>query len=200
MGSLAGTTGFGGRMTVTKTWKINEVVTLVILAVAIGALWWGWTFLSAFTKPLKALGLSYLTAGIWLVGGTIIPFFIRKPGAAFLGETLAAGIEGFITPWGITALIWGAVQGAGAEVVFLATGYRRYTPGLFILAGMSSALFSWILDFFYSQYWTLAPGVLALQLGSFLLSGALLAGLGVWFLGQSVVRTGAARSLIPRED
>lgn len=181
-------------------WRLNEIITLVILAVAISVLWWGWTMVSAFTKPLSALGLSYLTAGIYLIGGTLIPFFVRKPGAALLGETLAAGIEGFITPWGITALIWGLVQGAGAELVFFATRYKNFRLGAMVAAGMVSALFSWVLDFFYSQYWTLKPEVWAVQIGCFVLSGAMIAGVLMYALGSAVVKTGAARSLMVEEQ
>ena len=34
-------------MAVKKSWKLNEIVVLVVLSVAVGVLFWGWTFVSA---------------------------------------------------------------------------------------------------------------------------------------------------------
>jgi len=182
-----------------KSWRLNEIVILVVLSVVLGALWWVWTFIDGLMEPVKPLGLGYLIAGFWLSGGTIIPFLIRKPGAAFLGEVIAAGIEGLITQWGITALLWGAVQGVGAELVFLLFRYQNYSFWVIVLAGIVSALFSWVLDFVYSQYWTLAPWIWFVQIGSFVVSAFLLAGLLAWGLGRALIKSGAVRSLLPNE-
>ncbi len=179
------------------SWRLSEVVVLLVLAVALGVLWWGWTLFTTLTAPLNSIGLGYLFNGVWLTGGILIPYLIRRPGAAFIGETAAAVIEAFITQWGITAVIWGAVQGLGCEIVFAATGYRRYNLWTLILAGVVSDLFSYALDFFYSHYAGLAGWVIAVQIASAIVSGILLAGVLSYFVGRGIIRTGALRGLIP---
>ncbi len=124
------------------SWRLNEIVILLVLAVALGVLFWGWTLLTAFATPLKGIGLDYLFAGVWLVGGTLIPFLIRKPGAALFGELAAAVVESFITQWGVTAAIWGAVQGLGCELVFALFLYRRWDLPVLLLAGAVSGILS----------------------------------------------------------
>ena len=176
-------------------WKLNEIVVLAVLSIALGVLFWGWTFVSALASPLSAFGLNYLLAGMWLAGGTLIPFIIRKPGAALLGELLASVIEGFITQWGITAAIWGLAQGLGSELVFAATGYRRYDLKVMIAASMAAAVLSYALDFFYSQFWTLKPWIWPVQLGSFLIGGAFWSGFAAYRIGKGIIRTGAAQNL-----
>ena len=183
----------------TKGWRIIDVVTVVVLSVALGILWWGWTFIAALTKPLEPFGLGYLSSGFWFTGGTLIPFIIRKPGAALIGEILAAGLEGMITQWGATALIWGAVQGLGAECVFLIFRYKRFDALTLALAGALSGVCSWVLDFFYSQYITLAPWIWGVQLVSITVSGIVLAGLLSYYLGKGLIKTGVLRSLLPDE-
>lgn len=178
-------------------WKLNEIVTLVVLAVALGVLWWGWTFVSALASPLSSLGLNYLLVGFWFTGGTLIPFLIRRPGAALAGEVLAAVVEGFITQWGITAALWGLVQGAGAEAVFLATGYKRYDKKTLMLAGAASGICSYTLDFFYSHYAGLQPWVWGIQIVSIVAGGVVLGGLLAYWVGKKLIASGAVRSLLP---
>ncbi len=182
------------------SWKLNEIVVLVILSVALGVLFWGWTFVNALATPLTAIGLNYLLAGVWFMGGTLVPFLIRRPGAALAGEVIAALLEGFITQWGITAVIWGLVQGAGSELVFAATGYKRWGLKTMLAAGVVAGVFSYILDFFYSQYWTLQAWVWPVQLVSISAGGAFWAGLVALRLGQGIIRTGAAANLLSGDD
>jgi len=177
------------------SWKLSELVTVVVLAVALGVFWWGWTLLTLLPvfAPLKALGLDYLLAGMWFAGGTLIPFLVRKPGAALVGELLAAIIEGFITQWGITAAIWGLAQGVGAEIVFALFRYRTYNLTVLMLAGALSGILSWMLDFVYSNYSGLAHWVWFVQVGSVIVSGAVWAGLVGWLIARGVLRTGVIR-------
>jgi energy-coupling factor transport system permease protein len=179
-----------------RTWRLNEIVTLVVLSFGIGVAFWGWTFVYSLSKPLlKPFGLNYLMVGVWFIGGTLIPFLIRRPGAALLGELLAAVVQGFITYWGLTSAIWGLAQGLGAELAFLLFGYRRFDLPVMVLAGLLAAAASYALDFFYSGYFGLAPWIWAVQIVSILASGAVWAGLAAWMIGRGIVRTGAAGGL-----
>ncbi len=185
-----------------KSWKIQEIVTVVVVSAALGVLWWGWTFVTGVLSPiLSPLNLGYLDVGFWLTGGTLVPFLIRRPGAALAGELIASAVEGLITQWGITALAWGAVQGLGAELVFFALfRYRRWDLLSLAVAGAVSGVFSWVLDFFYSQYIALAPWVWAVQIGCVIVSGIILAGALSWFVGKGVLATGALRAIVADGD
>ena len=187
-------------MAAKTTWKLNEIVVLVVLSVAIGVLFWGWTFVSALATPLSSIGLNYLLAGMWFTGGTLVPFLIRKPGAALFGELIAAILEGFITQWGLTAAIWGLAQGIGCELVFKATGYKRWDLKVMVAAGMAAGVLSYGLDFFYSQYWTLQPWIWPIQIVSILIGGAFWAGFGAHRVGNAIVRTGVAANLRSGDD
>lgn len=182
------------------SWKLNEIVILLVLAIALGVLWWGWTFFYALTTPFGALGLNYLFVGVWFTGGTLIPFLIRKPGAALLGEVAAAFVEGFITQWGITAVIWGLVQGLGCELIFALFRYKKYNLLVLLLAGTVAGLFSYILDFFYSHYAGLEPWVIAVQIVSALISGAVFGGLVAYLIGSGILKTGVMRTILPPEE
>jgi len=182
------------------SWKLNEVVVLVVLSIAIGVLFWAWTFIAGLAKPLSAFGLDYLLAGVWFIGGTLVAFIIRRPGAALLGEVLAAILEGFITQWGITAAIWGLVQGLGAEAVFAATRYKKWNLPTMLMAALVSSIFSYILDFFYSQYWTLQAWVWPIQIGSITLGGIFWAGWLAYRIGRGIIRTGVASNLRCADD
>lgn len=179
-----------------KRWKLSETVTVFVLAVALGVLFWGWTLFTAITQPLTSIGLSYLFVGVWFMGGTLVPFLIRKPGVALVAEAAAGLLEGFITQWGITALIWGGVQGIACEIIFLLFRYRRWNMGVLALAGAFAGLLSYFLDFFYSHYAGLQLWVIFVQIGSALVSGAVLGGVLAYVIGRAIQRTGALRTIV----
>jgi len=155
-----------------------EIVFTCVVAVALGVAYWGWTFVYEVFKPfLKVFGLKYLLAGLWILAPIFVPYVIRRPGIAFAASVIAAFVEGLLTQWGITAIIWGAVQGIAPELVFFATGYRRWDKLTLGLAAILSALASYMLDYFYYANHQLDTWFNIVQLLSFMLS-ALIFSLG----------------------
>lgn len=179
-----------------KTWKLAQIVTVLVIAVALGVLWTGWTFLYNLATPLHPFGLDYLFSGFWYVGGTLIPFLIRKPGAAIFGELAAAVAEMPFTQWGLTAPIWGLAQGIGCELIFLVFRYRRWDAAVLMLAGALAGLFEYVLDFFYSHYAGLKLWVILVQIVSDMVGGAILAGLLAYVIGNAIRKTGVLRSIV----
>lgn len=180
-------------MSTASRWKLRDIVVLAVVAALLGVLWMGWTYAyELFKGPLAALhpGLKYLLVGFWFTGGTVVPYLIRRPGAALAGELVAAGVQGLITQWGWTSLLWGLVQGLGSEAVFLATRYKKWTLGVFVSAGAVAGVFSWCLDFFYDNYAKLDPLTWLIQVVAASISGAVLAGLVAWLLGRSLEKAG----------
>jgi len=176
-------------------WSLRDLVVMTVVAALLGLLWFGWTAVYEVLKGPLALvhpGLKYLLVGFWFTGGTIIPYLVRKPGASLGGELIAAGVQGLITQWGWTSLLWGAVQGLGSEAVFAAGRYRSWSAGRFAMAGLVSGIFSWGLDFLYENYSALGWETWAIQLGSVMVSGAVLAGLLAFGLGKTLEKAGIA--------
>lgn len=156
---------------------IFEIVLTAVVAVALGVAFWGWTFIYEIAKPLlKIYGLSYLSAGFWIFSSVFLTQIVRKPGIALVASIIAAFIESLLTHWGMMSVVWGIVQGLGAEIIFLFFAYKRWNLTVLILASMLSALFSYGLDFALYDYKNLSASINLLQLISFLISSAVLAG------------------------
>ncbi|MCX8058446.1 MAG: ECF transporter S component [Spirochaetes bacterium] len=190
---------FFSRFSLISKYKIDEIILLFVLSSIIGFVFFLWTyaydFLSVFLKPL---GLSGLNVGIWMIGGILPAFIIRKPGAALIGEVIAAFIEGWITKWGISAVIWGFVQGVGAELVFAIFLYKKWNLLTSIIAGLISCIFSFFLDFFYSKYYTLTIKFNLLQLFSYCLSGIVEAGIISYILFELLRKSGIINKYLER--
>ncbi|MBN2461443.1 MAG: ECF transporter S component [Candidatus Cloacimonetes bacterium] len=174
-----------------KKLTISEIVFIAVVATAMGIFWWAYTFIYDLLKPvLYPLVLENLLTGIWLMGALFFPYIIRKPGSAILGEMIAAFIQGFIARWGITSLIWGAAQAIPVEFFFLLLRYKSWNYFTMCVAGIVSAMASFVLSFFWEQ-WFLKPDYYVYrQYLSFLISGILLAGLLSKWLADGLKKTG----------
>lgn len=160
-----------------KNYTIFEMVFICVSSVALGVAFWGWTFAYEITKPaLRLIGLNYLAAGFWIFASVFTPMIVRRPFVAIIASVIAAGVEGVITHWGAMALVWGLVQGLGAEMVFAAAGYRKWSLYMVVIAAMMSTTASFILDYFYYGYSQMAIQLQLTQYLSFVVSSTVLAG------------------------
>jgi energy-coupling factor transport system substrate-specific component len=180
-------------------YRTIDLVTIAALGVAFGVVFWAWGKLYGVLDLAATLGYppsGALLGGGWLVAGVVGGLVVRRPGAAFATELVAAAISMFVlggTEWGFTVLLSGLVQGAGAELGFALGRYRRFGLGAAVLAGVLSAAFAAVYEWnFYYDGWDL-PYRLA-HLGFFALSGAVVAGLLGWLLVRSLATTGALDS------
>jgi Predicted membrane protein len=114
------------QVTKDMSWNSLDVAALGIIGVISGVIFY---IASMYLWPALAMGGIFAQIsiyGFWFVGATIAAYIIRKPGAAFGGEFLGAFIEYILaTQFGYFVLIWGAVQGIAAEVVFGARLYKN---------------------------------------------------------------------------
>lgn len=170
-------------------WRVVDIVVAAVLAVAFGAvfqawnLWWNAT--EFIFPPIR--GTVY---GVWMVPAVLIPLIIRRPGAALIGEVMAAAVSMvFGAPWGLLTLVYGLVQGAGAELIFAFGLYRSWSLPVALLAGGAAGLGGALLDlaFFYPDWgadWQILYSSIVV------VSSGLIAGLGSWFLVRGLARTG----------
>ena len=177
------------------SWRVIDIVTAAVLGVACGLIFAVWNQVgNAALEGLKAItpGLDGLATGIWLLGGTLGGYVIRKPGAALFVELVAATVSmGLGSQWAVETLYSGLAQGIGAEIVFALLAYRRFNVWVVAAAGALSFACEWALELFL--YGHLDKGVLynAIYLVCGALSGIVLAGVLAWALTNALAKTGA---------
>ncbi|MDQ3930633.1 MAG: ECF transporter S component [Chloroflexota bacterium] len=176
--------------TVFASWQTRDILLLALVAAAFGPLFVQWqTVYSGFANFFGPW--NDLTQGFWFLPAILVPYIIRRPGAALFAETLAAAMSLLWgSPYGVIgALIGGIVQGMGAEVVFMLTGWRRYGWLTLSLAGAASAItgFVYYLPIYYAG---LDVAVLAITAVSFVVGVLLLAVIPAKLLGDALLATG----------
>jgi energy-coupling factor transport system substrate-specific component len=175
-------------------WRVVDIVVASVLGVASGVIFWAWGI--AWTPLSAALsfapGLSGLLAGGWLFAGVLGGIVIRKPGAALYTEIIAAVVSMLVgTQWGFSTLIWGIVEGLGAELVLAAFLYANWRLGVALLAGAGAGVAVGILDTSFTDYAALDFGFKAVYFVSAVVSGVVIAGLLSWLAARGLARSGA---------
>jgi energy-coupling factor transport system permease protein len=178
----------------TARWRTVDIVVTAVLGVAFGVVFWAWNLLGELAVP----PVSGLLNGVYLMPGVVAGLLVRKPGAAVFASTLAAFVSLLLgSPFGGITVIYGLVQGLGAELGLLLTAYRRFGWGTAVLAAVTAGLSTSILDLTlyypvsadYPLFAFAAPYVLLT-----VLSSVALAGVGGLLLVRALARTGALSS------
>ena len=124
-------------------WRVIDIVTAAVLGVACGLIFVVWNQVGgASYEFLKTIGpgVGGLVTGVWLLGGTLGGYVIRKPGAALFVELMAATVSMALgSQWAVETIYSGLAQGLGAEVVFALVAYRRYNA-IYLVCGMASGI------------------------------------------------------------
>lgn len=167
----------------------REIVLLAAISVACGALYIGWApvyFAAGAIHPAA----GQLLYGMWFIASIVAAYIIQKPGVAFAAELAGAAAEFlFGSPWSLPVLVYGAVQGLGAELVLAAFRYRRFDLPVLALAGVGAAAGSLPVDYVYG-YLDLEQLSLAATVVTRLASGAVLAGAVGKAVVDALARTG----------
>ena len=176
-------------------WRIVDIVVAAAVAVAFGIVFLAWNALYAATVPIFAFlpPAQAIMYGIWLLPAVLVGLIVRRPAAAIFGGLVSAAVSVVLgSPYGVDALVSGAIQGAGAELAFALGLYRRWTLPFALLAGALSGLFAAAHDIpiYYPatgvDFWIVFGAAT-------ILSGALVAGFGAWLLVRALVATGVLR-------
>ena len=174
------------------SWRTVDIVVAAAIAIAFGVVFWAWNQVWAAATPAfvaipPAQNILY---GVWLVPAVLGGLIIRKPGAALFTELVAASVSAILgSQWGLDTLLSGALQGLGAEIVFLVVGYRRWTIAVALIAAVGTAIAAWIHDtpLYYADI-GLGPQLVILVF--MVVSAIVIAGIGSWLLMRSLVQTG----------
>jgi len=178
-------------------WTTWESILTAALAGAVGVVFWAWgltvwKLLEVVKSAIPGYGRAIrdLFYGAWFLAAILIPYIVRRPGAAVAGEVVAAIISALLgAEWGLTVLISGLVQGGLAEVVFALRGYRHYDLATLMVAAAAAALGSWVVDYAF-WYSTLEVHILILMLVARIISAAVLSGLLGKVIGDALADTG----------
>lgn len=177
-------------------WTQREILIVAVLGTVFAVLYLGWVQVWLIAQAFFGPVTMDVVMGFWFIVSIIAAAIIRKPGAALFSEMLAAGIQILLgSPAGLILLLTGFVQGAGAEAVFAATRWKRYTLPVLIAAGVGAAVFSFIYTWIRFNYGALAPGLLVLMFTLRCLSGALLAGILGHLIVEALYKTGVLSGL-----
>ena len=174
------------------TWRTVDIVVAAAIAIAFGVVFWAWNQVWAAATPAfvaipPAQNILY---GVWLVPAVLAGLIIRKPGAALFTEIVAASVSAILgSQWGLDAVVSGALQGLGAEIVFLVVGYRRWTIAVALIAAVGTAIAAWVHDtpLYYAD---IGIGPQLVILAFMVVSAIVIAGIGAWLLMRSLVQTG----------
>ena len=180
-----------------KDWTTRELVVAAVLAVAVGVIFWAWGLLWSSVFQLVPFPFHYAFIGIWMIGGLLVPYVIRRPGAALLGELVAAFVSMALgNQWGVLTMASGLVQGVGAELVFAGFRWKRFDLLSLCAAAALAGAFSILLDIlvwsYYSVYTWRSIGLAAILA---VVSSVVLGGLLSRLLGDALARTGVLSGL-----
>lgn len=198
----AATSGAGLTRGLFAKWSTRDIVVAAVLAVVVGVIFWGWDLAYSSFFTLIPFPFSYAINGVWMVGGLLVPFIVRRPGAALLGELVAAFVSMAMgNMWGVVVMASGLVQGVGAEVVFAGFRWKKFSGLTLYLAALGAQFLSYLLDIFYQSYYKMYSwGLIGLGMIIALVSALILGGLLSQLLGGALARTGVLSGLaISRE-
>ena len=183
-------------MTKTNAWTLRETLIVAVLGAVFGVLYLGWVQVWLIAQAIFGPVTMDVVMGFWFIVSMIAAAIIRKPGVALISEVLAAGTQILLgSPAGLILLLTGLVQGAGAEAVFAATRWKRYSLPVLMAAGVGAAVFSFAYTWIRFDYGALEPGLLVLMFALRCLSGALLGGLLAWVVVNALYKTGVLSGL-----
>jgi energy-coupling factor transport system substrate-specific component len=172
-------------------WSTRDFIVAAALAVPLGVFWsYVWAYVWALaSNAIPELG--DLFDGFYVVGGILVAYVIRKPGAALLGEMIASLIEMPLTGFGAAVLWLGLLQGLGVEALLMGVRYRHWGWGVLAAAGAAGALLTVVGYYYPVEGWAqLAVGVQVLRIALKLIGGAVFAGVGGKLIGDALAQTG----------
>lgn len=187
-------------ITMSKKWTTKEVVITAMLGAVVGVIF---TLLDFAYMPLSAaLGAVFMeiTFGIYMLGGALPMFVVRKPGAGIFGALVAALMNLLLgSPYGIQLIIANACVGIGVELGFALVQKYKGVLMNFVVAGIVAAILQFIRDFivFYGGSW---QGFMAPLLIVRILSGIFVTYVLVKLIAAALVKTGVLKGLACAEE
>lgn len=180
--------------------KLSDLLVTVLVSVVLGVVYHFWSSVYNLFSPLF-LEANEIVYGMWFIAPTLVFLLIRKPGVALIAEVAAAHVEIlFGSEWGIQLVMYSVLQGLGAELVFAAFRYRKFSGSVAALAGIGAAIGSIIPDIYYGYVQDYETWLLIAKYAMRVVSSALIAGYLAYGLAKAVEATGVTSLLRPVES
>jgi energy-coupling factor transport system substrate-specific component len=176
-----------------KLFTLKDLVLIAVLGTVLGFLYWAlvqaWTALSILMGPAGDLAQHFLLGG-WLLVAPIAVAIVRRPFAGVIAEVLASVIEVVFLGSAVGPILFvaAAIQGAGSELPFALTRYRRFDWLTYALSGLCGAGFVFVFSAFRSGWF--GQDIVLLRLVIQLVSGVVLGGLLAKVTVDGLARTG----------
>ncbi len=174
-------------------WRTVDIVVLAVVAAVFGVIFWAWGYFPASSVFSAFPPLAAFPYALFVMAGPLGGLIIRRPGAALLAELIAALFEALVSvQWsGTSIIVYGLIEGLGAELGFLLFAYRVWKLPAAVLSGALAGLAMAVLDLWIYRYYV---GWSAnYQLGyvaAAVLGGIVIAGALSWLLVRGLARTG----------
>jgi energy-coupling factor transport system permease protein len=179
-----------------RSWTLRDTLVIAVLGGVFAVFYIGWVQIWLIAQAIFGTVTMDVVMGFWFIVSIVAAAIIRKPGVAFASEVLAAGVEILLgSPSGLLLLVSGAVQGAGAELVFGMTRWRNFSLPVLMAAGVGAAIFSFAYTWIRFDYGALQPALLIAMFLLRCLSGAFLGGLLGYVVVEALYKTGALAGL-----
>ncbi|MEE1295499.1 MAG: ECF transporter S component [Bifidobacterium sp.] len=178
-------------------WRVVDIAVASVIGVASALIYWAaalatvapWDLLEAVVP-----GLAGLLNGLWLFAAPLAAVIVRKPGAALYAEVVAGVLEALMgNMWGgVDTFLMALVQGLAAELAFAIFACRKWDLPVTVLSGAFAGVACWAYSFFTHLQGMSATGPYGVMyLVTTVVSGALIAGVAMWYLYRAIARTGA---------
>ena len=160
-----------------------------------GVMFWVFDGLSYGLFPLLTLilpGSAALLHALFYFPATLGLLIVRKPGASAYVLLVASFVEVVLgTKYSVSLVVIALVQALAAETVFALFRYRRWTPGVTLLAALAVGIvYNFYLLFFYYQAFSFFSPRGLIGTACELLSAVVFAGFGSWVLYRALAKSG----------
>lgn len=177
-------------------WTTADIAVAAALGIAAGIIFWGFNFAYASISPVLGgllPGFASILHAVWYFSGTLAVLILRKPGAAVFVNLVGCAAEmllGNSFSFGFIFLS-AALQGLFAELPFALTWYRVFNLPISVVSGVCTALEYgvYLMLFRYQGVAFFSPRGIV-HMVSEVVGGALIAGVGSWYLYRAIAKTG----------
>lgn len=180
-------------------WTLKDIIMIGLISVVFAVIYLGAVYFAmSLTTILAPFGLSVfaneLVFGVWFMAATFAPYVIRKPGVAVVAEMLAAFIEVLMGNfYGPIIFVSGFIQGAGAEIVFASTKYKKFNYTTMIYASLGCTILSFAWGFIRSSFFGLSPMLLVSMFVVRFISALVFSTIGSKLLADKLAKAGVLK-------
>lgn len=180
-------------------WKLKDILMVGITGVLFSFVFLAADYLgTAITALFTPIGLGAAGYepfyGLWFMAGTFAVYVTRKKGACLVAEMIASVIEVILGGmFGPMVFVTGFVQGFGAELAFILTGYKKYNMATMCLSACICSACCFVWTYFMYGFSALSIGMLAFMFVVRMISAVVFAGIGCKLLADGLAKAGVLR-------